>query len=106
MAKSVLVTGLVLLALGAGCDNQKRTQPVQPAAAKATDGSVQVVNSMCPIGRHEWDGSRARPAALTREHRGTRIGFCCDDCVHEWDQMTAKERDQVRDLAMANQHQE
>jgi hypothetical protein len=98
----------ILLALAAaafsGCQNSQ-THSASSAAAPA--GQVQTVNTMCPIGRHEWadGGSNLRPASLTRTWKGDAIGFCCKDCVDTWDdEMTDAQRDEVRQLARRNQH--
>jgi hypothetical protein len=92
---------LLCLALLAGCNNQNRTQPAQ-AAAEPGAGSVQVVNSMCPIGSHEWDGTRTRAEGWTREWNGSRIGFCCLTCVRKFDAMTDEQKAQVLAAATAN----
>jgi hypothetical protein len=88
----VAVAGLGIL-LAAGCAQNRAHDAGQPD---------RVVNTTCPIGKHEWDGTNVRSADVRREYRGTNIGFCCDHCVDAFDDMTDAEKERVRQAALAN----
>jgi hypothetical protein len=87
-----------LVALGclAGCQ-QKASEPAlggQPVASR--DGGVKVVNAWCPVmDEHPVGGGSpaftARPDAV-REYKGMKVGFCCEDCVAQWDAMPEAEK--------------
>jgi len=90
------ILGMCILGGVAGC------AATQNHAADAGHPD-RVVNTMCPIGKHEWEeANNLRPADLRREHKGTRIGFCCEHCVDAFDDMTDAEKEQVRRAALLN----
>lgn len=53
---------------------------------------IAVVNAKCPItgGALSPDGVVEN---LTRDHKGRKIGFCCDGCPEEWDKLTDADKD-------------
>jgi hypothetical protein len=67
-------------------------------STKTTDAGAEVrtVNSTCPVAGNAWseNGSKTRPAALTRTYKGDTVGFCCQGCASKWDAMTDAERAQ------------
>ncbi len=49
-------------------------------ASASTAAAHRTINGMCPVYPEEVvDG------ATVVEWEGERIGLCCDECVHEWD---------------------
>lgn len=99
----VISAGLV------GCETRRATTEQDQMAERALGGptvgtrpaSARPVNTICPIGGHEFQ-PEGHDAALTRTHKGTVIGFCCDGCTSAWDSMAEAERDVVLGLAKAN----
>jgi hypothetical protein len=53
---------------------------------------VKVDNAYCPISGGPLD-SNAILESRTREYKGQKIGFCCDNCPKKWDKMTEQEKD-------------
>lgn len=93
----VRVAGVFLIASAIGlaaCQNGEKT-------ASTAEAKVQTVNTVCPVGGHDFD-SGSRTAKTTRTYKGQTIGFCCPDCVEAFDSMTAAEKDGVLKLAQAN----
>lgn len=107
------IRALAALALAAavltGCHNNKQSSgPVKDEMAeralggpKASTADSRTINSMCPIGGHEFNPVN-HSEELVREYKGDKIGFCCDGCSTAWDAMGAKQRDEVYALAKAN----
>lgn len=99
LRSSVRTAGVFLIAaaLGLGaCQNSDKD-----TSAAASETKVQTVNTVCPVGGHDFDKG-SRTATTTRTHKGQTIGFCCPDCVEAFDTMTAAEKDGVLKLAQAN----
>lgn len=58
----------------------------------------EIINTRCPITGNDID-----PGELTsncvRTHEGQLIGFCCPDCVLEWDELSQDEKnDRLSDI--------
>lgn len=99
----VLASSAVLVA---GCSSKKSAPAGDPMAERAlglsaAPGEVRTINTVCPIGGHEFNAVNHTPA-LVREHNGQKIGFCCDGCSESWDSMAEAEREKVYNLARAN----
>ncbi len=90
-----IAAALIFTAGLVGCASSKSEKT---AAAPAT---VVVVNTICPIAGDDF-ARHEMPAELTREWKGTQIGFCCKNCLPKFDKMTSAEKDNVRSLALAN----
>ena len=52
---------------------QTSTQPTTQAAGK-------IVNKKCPVGGEDVD-----PKGKTVVYKGKTIGFCCDDCIKDFE---------------------
>lgn len=93
----------------AGCQNNKQSSgPVKDEMAeralggpKASTADTRTMNSMCPIGGHEFNPVN-HTEDLVREYKGDKIGFCCDGCSSAWDSMNTTQRDEIHALAKAN----
>jgi hypothetical protein len=100
MSKPVFVPGCCLLLFFslalAGCDSS-RPAPSQPADNEATGDdtsktaggtgtNVTLVNTVCPI-----MGGEAK-STVTTTWNGKTVGFCCPECIPEWDSLTAEEQ--------------
>ena len=77
MRKSIqAVTAItLLLAVVAGC-----TQP------SAREANVVLTNTVCPI-----TGQPASPD-VTTEWDGKTVGFCCSDCLPEWETLSDEQK--------------
>ena len=62
-----------------GVTSQPTSQPTTTAA----------INRMCP----SMD-ERVDPDAATVRYKGHTIGFCCGDCVPEWNDLSAAKKDE------------
>ncbi|QDT16689.1 hypothetical protein [Alienimonas californiensis] len=88
-----------LFALAAGCAVE--TEPVPPADAEApaTTEAVALVNETCPL-----MGGDADPA-VTTEWNGQTVGFCCAQCIPEWQELTEEEKAEKLAAAQAGETQ-
>ena len=59
------------------------------AAATSQPTANATINRMCPIMNEAVD-----PEAPTVGYKGHMIGFCCGDCVPEWNELSAAEKDE------------
>jgi YHS domain-containing protein len=102
--RSVTV-GVVVAAAGlAGCNCCKTGKPGESRTDRpGADGAARVVtvNSMCPIGGHEFDPA-GRTAENIRGYKGTAIGFCCEDCSEHFDTLPEAEKEKVLARAKGN----
>jgi|KBSSwiStaDraftv2_1062776.scaffolds.fasta_scaffold200134_3 hypothetical protein len=89
-----LATLGVSVTLFAGCASTESKKTATPA-------TITVVNTICPIAGDDF-ARHEMPADLTREWKGTKIGFCCEHCVPKFDKLTTAEKDNVRSLALVN----
>jgi hypothetical protein len=78
----------VLTACTVGCASQTKD-----AAASATP-----VNKVCAV-MHEHPVEAKDPATVS--WKGQTVGFCCADCVDEWKNLSAAEKDKALATAMA-----
>jgi YHS domain-containing protein len=107
MRGTMAMIGLVAGLLAAGCTSTKSEKTAsaggQPAMAQtaSAEGRVMPVNTMCPLGKHEFSAS-TRTAETSRSYNGSTIGFCCEDCAQKFDTMSAAQKDQVLAAARAN----
>lgn len=53
---------------------------------------VRVRNARCPIDAKPVGGSNHALEPLTRRHKDTTVGFCCNWCASIWDAMTDSTR--------------
>ena len=55
-------------------------------------GKIAVVNAKCPVmPAHAVAGKMASPECVV-EYKGKKVGFCCDDCVPQWEAMSEAEK--------------
>jgi len=69
-------------------------------AFKAAMGEnlVEIANSKCPVMGTAMESTA--PEKMTRMYQGARIGFCCEQCLKEWDAMTDAEREPIAKAAL------
>jgi hypothetical protein len=48
----------------------------------------KTVNEICAVCNAPVDEDYAR------DYMGSRVGFCCDECRSEWDEMSAEEKNE------------
>lgn len=92
------VAGAMLLSACAGSKTES-------AGGAGSNTTVASVNTMCPIGGHDFQAG-SRTAKTSRTWKGKTIGFCCADCVESFDTMAAAEKDAILALAVANKSQD
>ncbi|HEX8525156.1 MAG TPA: YHS domain-containing protein [Tepidisphaeraceae bacterium] len=81
-----LVMGLMVMKVTAEDTKADAKAPAtQPASTKPA-----IVNKKCPIGGEDID-----PKGKTVTYKGKTIGFCCDDCVKDFEKDPEK---YVKDL--------
>lgn len=59
-------------------------------------GSITTVNGYCVVNPKD----PVNPA-IVREHKGQRVGFCCNGCTKKWDGMTDDQKDAAIRTAVA-----
>ena len=60
-----------------------------PLAATSQPTASATINRKCPI-----MGDPVDAEAPTVRYKGRTIGFCCGDCVPEWNGLSAAKKDQ------------
>ena len=56
-----------------------------PAATQPTTQAAKVVNTKCPVSGDDVD-----PKGKTVTYKGKKIGFCCDDCIKDFNKNPEK----------------
>ncbi|MFG0331291.1 MAG: hypothetical protein ACF8PN_15495 [Phycisphaerales bacterium] len=88
MLRTCLVIGVAAFALVlTGCSGEETEES---AATTPAESAVQTVafNPNCPMmPEHEVD-----PEAETAEYNGVVVGFCCGDCLAEWNEMSDEKK--------------
>lgn len=79
--QAVLVTSTFGLILVAGCSPQQAPEKSQ------TSKVAEISNKRCPIMGNDVD-----PSAKTVMWNGKKIGFCCDDCLPKWNELSDEEK--------------
>ncbi len=59
-----------------------------PEVAKANRGTGPIVNAKCPL------MEEAVEARYTLDFNGRRVGFCCEDCLPDWLELSDAEKEQ------------
>ena len=96
--KTMMTVGTALalvLAVGlAGCSKAKEseTPPKVPATGGAKVVQTEYLNTVCPMMDNPIDPAKVTEA-LTREHKGGKVAFCCAMCTGPWDKLTEEQRD-------------
>ncbi len=67
-----------------------------------TPEGLKVINSFSPITGNAIDPNNVPPAYM-RKYKGQIVGFCCAECVAQWDRLTDSERQAKLDTVMARQ---
>jgi hypothetical protein len=68
-------------------ENENQTAENQPAGESGTPHSeVTLVNAVCPM-----MGGKAK-TTVTANWNGKTVGFCCPECIPEWEQLTGEEK--------------
>lgn len=83
------VQALAALATAEKLVTEVHEKMVARTATKPAAGGV--VNTRCPIMGSKIDPAKV-PAALTREFKGRKVGFCCGGCPVAWDKLTDAEK--------------
>ena len=92
---SVPAIPLVVLLTAFGCKGPSESHDHgrddrDHAAATSQPTANATINRMCPIQDEAVD-----PETGTVSYKGHTIGFCCDDCVPEWERLSAAEKDEL-----------
>jgi hypothetical protein len=85
LAALILATGL------AACEHHLKGK---------TPPRLQVVNSFSPITYNRIDPNNVPPEYM-RTYKGQIVGFCCANCVVQWDRLTDEQRQERLDKAMS-----
>ena len=118
MKKFVMIASAAALLAMCGCQsNQKASSCCKPPECKATCGEkcdgkcegktcckasakaavdAKPINKICPIGGHGAE------KMIVVAYKGKNIGFCCQDCVESFGDMSAQEKDEVLAKAEAD----
>lgn len=75
-----------LFALAAGCAVETELAPVATTDADPVATPVVLVNETCPL-----MGGDADPE-VTTEWNGQTVGFCCAQCIPEWNDLTDEQK--------------
>ena len=82
---ALAVAGLALPLAGcADSEQPAETTTVQPAPAMT---ETSLANEVCPI-----MGGAAKPS-VTATWQGKTIGFCCEECIPEWNSLTDEQKE-------------
>jgi len=65
---------------------------------RGTSKMGKVANNRCPITGNKFDPKNV-PTNLTREWKGQKIGFCCPNCLPQWDKLSDKQKQAKLDAA-------
>jgi hypothetical protein len=65
-----------------------------------TPPRLKVVNSFSPITYNRIDPNNVPPEYM-RTFKGQIVGFCCANCVAQWDRLTDEQRQERLDKAMS-----
>lgn len=99
--RTLLIASVASLSLLGACANKGACCDTTANAAAKSDGSVAVVNTMCPVGGDDFE-TKTRPTDLARTWNGTSIGFCCEGCVKQFDKMSDEKKTATATAAVAN----
>lgn len=83
-----IAPSLFLAACTLGCASQ----------SKDATASAVPVNKVCAI-MHEHPVKEKNPTTVS--WKGQTVGFCCADCVDEWKNLSAADKDKALATAMA-----
>jgi hypothetical protein len=74
-------------AQGQPAENENATAANDPAGESGTpESEVTLVNTVCPM-----MGGKAK-SDVTTDFNGQTVGFCCPECIPEWEKLTAEEQ--------------
>lgn len=98
MNRLFLLTGLIASALAvSGCSKaNSETATDQPAATESPKADAKPVNKYCVF----MTDHEASPKHV-RQHKGQTVGFCCANCLPEWDKLTDAQKDETLKSALA-----
>ena len=88
-ATTLFLTLLALLSVG--CSHS--TSTLDTKSTEAAESAVTLANAVCPI-----MGGKAKDT-VTVEWNGKTVGFCCPDCIADWNGLS--EEDKAAKLAAA-----
>ena len=63
------------------------------AGTKNAGTAQAAMNTKCPV-----TGEAVDPAS-TAEFKGTKVGFCCDNCIPKWDKLSDADKQAKLDKA-------
>ncbi len=101
MRHRIFLAAAALSALSlAACNNDSKTASVdagdESMCKEVKPGTVTTVNHYCVI----MNDDPVDPAVV-REHKGRRVGFCCNGCIGKWNAMSDAQRDEAVRVAVA-----
>lgn len=80
-----------------GCSNSNSEPAANPSAAKESrSADAKPVNQYCVF----MTDHEASPKHV-RQHKGQTVGFCCANCLPEWDKLTDAQKDETLKSALA-----
>ena len=83
-----LIAALLVAGVSLGCASKSKT----------TTASAAPVNKMCAI-MHEHPVEATEPATIS--WKGQTVGFCCADCIDEWNKLSSSDKDKALAAAIA-----